>query len=125
MGIRMLGYAGAAGIATFLGIFVAVSELMAPFIEFSVLVGIPAGIVAGVLTAAVVVVQFGRGTDRAPRPLALTLGTFGLTFLAVFVVVLGGFRAGVTNSIASATILGLLSGLVVGARSRHELQPPG
>ncbi|OAQ52644.1 hypothetical protein HTG_09975 [Natrinema mahii] len=68
---RTLGYAAAAGIAAFLVVVVAVSELLVPAIEFSVLVGLPAGVGAGVLVAAVVFVQFGRHADGTPHPLAL------------------------------------------------------
>ncbi|MDS0473761.1 hypothetical protein [Natrinema sp. 1APR25-10V2] len=117
MRLRTLGYAAAAGIATFLVVFAAVSELLLPYIEFSVLVGLPAGIAAGVLIAAVVLVQVGRDGDPTRRWLARGLGAFGVTFLAVFVVV--GFGAGVTIAIAAGTLLGILTGIVVGVRSRR------
>jgi len=124
MRVRTLGYAAAAGIAAFLVVFVAVSELLLPAIEFSVLVGLPAGIGAGVLIAAVVLVRFGRHADGTPRPLALALGTFGVTFLAVFVALVS-LRPGVTGSIVIATGLGIVAGLAVGVRSRGENPPAG
>lgn len=122
--VRTLGYAAAAGIATFLVVFVAASELLLSAIEFSVLVGLPAGIGAGVLIAAVVLVQFGRNADGTPRPLALFLGAFGITFLAVFLALVL-LRAGVTGSIVIATGIGIVAGLVVGVRSRREKPPAG
>ncbi len=124
MNPRTLGYAAAAGIATFLVVFAAVSELLLSYIEFSVLVGLPAGIAAGVLTAAVVLVLFARNDSETSRPLALALGTFGVAFLAVFVGLLG-LQAGVTVSMAAATVLGLLAGTAVGVRSRREGLPIG
>ncbi|ELZ11396.1 hypothetical protein NP511_06855 [Natrinema thermotolerans] len=125
MRVRTLGYAAAAGLATFLVVFVAVSELLLPYLEFSVLVGLPAGIGAGVLIAAVVLVQFGRNADGTPQPLALGLGTFGVTFLTVLVVALVLLRAGVIGSIVSATGIGIVGGLVVGIRARREKPPTG
>ncbi|QLG50299.1 hypothetical protein [Natrinema halophilum] len=116
MNIRTHGYAVAAGIAAFLVVFVVVSELLLPYIEFSVFVGIPAGIVAGVLTA-VTVLLFSRETDRTRRPLAVALGTFGVTFLGILVVAIGGFQAGVTISIGIATLLGFLAGVLAAVRS--------
>ena len=117
---RALGYAGAAGIATFLVVFVVVSEALLPFLEFSVFVGLPAGLVAGVSVAVFVLVQFGRNEDRARRPLALALGTFGSTFLVGLVIALGGFQTGVTISITVAAVLGSLVGLVVGVRASRS-----
>ncbi|AGB32989.1 hypothetical protein C488_10076 [Natrinema pellirubrum DSM 15624] len=125
MRVRTLGYTAAAGIAAFLVVFVAVSELLLPFIEFSVLVGLPAGIGAGVLVAAVVLIQFGRNADGTPHPLALSLGTFGVTFLTVLAVALVLLRAGVAGSIVIATGVGLIGGLVGGLRARGEKPPAG
>ncbi|MFD1563718.1 hypothetical protein ACFR99_09175 [Haloarchaeobius amylolyticus] len=122
MRLRTLGAAGAAGLATFLLVFVIVSEALLPYIEFSVLVGVPAGLVAGALIATVVLVQSSQDDGRTRRPLALALGTFGVTFLVGFVVALGGLQAGVAISIAGAAVLGILSGLVAAVRARRE--PP-
>ena len=117
---RALVYAGAAGIATFLVVFVVVSEALLPFLEFSVFVGLPAGLVAGISIAVFVLVQFSRRKDRARPPLALTLGTFGITFLGVLVIALGGFQTGVTISITVAAVLGSLVGLVAGVRASRS-----
>ncbi|WP_254763148.1 hypothetical protein [Natrinema marinum] len=116
MRLRTLGSAAAAGTATFLLVFAVVSELLLPYIEFSVLVGLPAGIAAGVSVAAVVLVQFGRDGDPTRRALARALRAFGVAFLAVFVVAWLG--SGVTIAIAAGTLLGTLAGIVVGVRSR-------
>lgn len=81
---RTVGYAAAAGIAAFLVVFLVVSEALLPYIEFSVLVGISVGLVAGALAAAVVLTQIGQGSSRTRRGLANALGSFGVALLVVF-----------------------------------------
>ncbi|WP_435102569.1 hypothetical protein [Halarchaeum sp. P4] len=118
MRTRTIGYATAAGIATFLVVFVAVSEVLLPYVEFSVLVGIPAGLVAGALAAAFVLSQIGQEDSPTRRNLAKALGTFGVVLLVVFVlgVVL---RVGNTISLVAAAIIGVLAGAGVFVLSRE------
>lgn len=117
MRIRTLGYAAAAGIATFLVVFVVVSEALLPYIEFSVLVGIPAGLFVGVLVAAFVLTQLGKEDDRTRRGIAYALGAFGVTLLIVFVLATT-LQVGVTISLLGAVIVGVLVG--IGVFVRHS-----
>ena len=54
MRVRTLALALAAGAATFLVVTAVVSEVLLPVIEFSVLVGLPAGVAAGAAAAVLV-----------------------------------------------------------------------
>lgn len=114
--IRTLGYAAAAGIATFLVVFVVVSEALLPYIEFSVLVGIPAGLFVGVLVAAFVLTQLGKEDDRTRRAIAYALSAFGVTLLIVFVLAIT-LQTGATISLLAATIVGVIVG--IGIFLRH------
>lgn len=85
MNRRLLGLTIAAGLATFLIVGVAVTELLQSRIEFSLLVGIPAGLIAGAAIAAVVAWGVSEGAPAQRRRLAVAFGTFGATFLVVLV----------------------------------------
>lgn len=78
MDVRAGVVALAGGVAAFVIGFVAVTELLSATIEFSVFLGIPAGIVAGVITAGIIVWAINRELSW----LAFALGGFGLGFLA-------------------------------------------
>jgi hypothetical protein len=117
MDLRTLVAAAAAGLATFLVVAAAVSELLLPVVAFSVLVGVPAGLVAGAAVAAVVLLAIGD-RDRRRRRLALALSAFGVTLLAVFGVAVWVGRAGVTASLVAATLAGLLAGAAAYLRDR-------
>lgn len=104
---RTAGLALLAGLATFVVVGVVVTEFAAPQIEFSLFVGIPVGLVAGVAAAVVV---FARLEDPSPerrRP-ALAVAGFGLGF--VVAVVVGAGALGLRNSVAipAATVVGVL-----------------
>jgi hypothetical protein len=107
MRARTLGYAAAAGVAAFLLAFVAVAELLAGTVEFSVFVALPVGVVAGVAAAALVLHWTGRDADAGHRRLARALGAFGVGFLAALLAVAGAVGAGV--------VLGMVAGVAVGA----------
>ena len=97
MRVRDIGLALAAGIATFLLVGVLVTELTAARVEFSLFLGIPAGLVAGTAAAAVVFARLGD-PDPAKRRVALASGGFGVAFVGVLLLLAGGL--GVRNSIA-------------------------
>lgn len=80
MNYGRLTLALAAGAAAFVLVGAGVTELVAPRIAFSAIVGLPAGGLAGLVTTAVVVALFGRGTSRQRR-LARGMGGFGVGFL--------------------------------------------
>lgn len=113
MQLRTVGSAAAAGLASFLVTFVAVSELLLPDIEFSVLVGIPAGLVVGAIVAAFVLLHSGRETTQTHHRLAWALGTFGVVHLITFLVATAGLRFGAVVSLGGATAVGLIVGVVV------------
>jgi hypothetical protein len=82
---RTLGLALVAGLAAVLLVGIGVTELLQPRIEFSLLVGIPAGAVAGAVTAAAVA-RGVAGDGPGPRRVAFTVAAFGAAFLGTSVV---------------------------------------
>lgn len=89
MTLKSLGLALAAGITAFLVVVVAVTEIAQPWIEFSLFLGIPAGIVAAAFTAAAVYLGLADDAPAGRRRIAGTFGAFGVAYLAALVV-LGG-----------------------------------
>ncbi|MFW6448371.1 MAG: hypothetical protein ACOC0X_02390 [Halobacteriota archaeon] len=79
MDLRSIGLATAAGIAAFLLVTVAVTEAASATIEFSLFVGLPAGVIAGIAAMASVYVGLNRG--QRGRAVAAAAGAFGLGFL--------------------------------------------
>jgi hypothetical protein len=105
---RTLASAAAAGIAAFLVTVVAVTELLLPTVEFSVLVGLPAGIAVGFAVAAAVLLRSGEESSRLGRSLA----AFVVVFLAVLAV--GVVLAGPRTSILAGSVAGVALGIVAG-----------
>ena len=97
MRARDIGLALTAGIAAFLLVGVLVTELAAARIEFSLFLGIPVGLVAGIATAAFVIVRLGN-PDPAKRRVAQASGGFGVVFIGVLRLLAGGLS--VRNSLA-------------------------
>lgn len=85
------------GLAVLLVVGAAVTELAAARIESSLLVGIPAGLVAGVATAAFVFERL-ENPEPAGRRQAVAVAAFGLVFVAALLV--GVLGAGFQNSVA-------------------------
>jgi uncharacterized membrane protein YGL010W len=118
MQVRDLAIGAAAGLATFLVVTVLVTELAAPAIAFSVLVGLPVGVVAGLTVLVFVALALADETRPRRRHLAVGVGTFGVVFLLVFVV--EGIVLGRRPSIALpvATVVGLGFGVLAYVRAR-------
>jgi hypothetical protein len=111
MSLRTIGLAFVAGVAAFLLVGVAVTELLAARIEFSLFVGIPAGIVAGAVVTALVALGVGRD-DAGARRIAVAAGTFGAAFLVTTVAVAVLVGIGVVLSMAAGVVVGLVAALV-------------
>jgi hypothetical protein len=105
MNRKLLGLTLAAGVATFLIVGVAVTELLQSRIEFSLLVGLPVGLVAGAIAAGLVAWGTSKGAPAQRRRLATAFGAFGAGFLVVLV-------AGILLSIG--TIISIVIGVGVG-----------
>lgn len=117
MRLRTIAYAAGAGLAVFLLVAVAVTELLAARIAFSALVGLPAGLFAGAAVTALVLAGLG-GADPRLRALAAGVGAFGVVALAVLAALIALGRTGATLSLVLAAVVGLLAGGVVAVRSR-------
>ncbi|QCC47312.1 hypothetical protein [Halobellus limi] len=111
MNVRAIAAAAGAGVVAFLGAFVAVTELLAPTVEFSVFLGIPAGLIAGAVVAAVALL--GLGTDDGPRAPAAALLAFAIVFLVAFVGLLVGLGVGAVLALVPAVGVAAVGGLVV------------
>jgi hypothetical protein len=113
MRLRNLALVVASGLASFLAVGVLVTELATPYIEFSLFVGLPVGLLAGVAVAAIVAVGLGPAAGPGRRRPALALGTFGVTFLVVLFGAAGGFETGTVVALILASVLGLVAAVAV------------
>ena len=91
-------YALGGAVASFIIIGTLVTEVLRGTIAFSVLVGLPAGIIVGIIVGVFVSWSLGPGTSPRRRRLAVGIGAFGVTFVVVLLLVAGG--AGIRNSLA-------------------------
>lgn len=108
MRLRTVGLAVAAGVAAFLVVGVAVTELALAWIEFSLLVGLPAGLATGAFVAAATFLGLAEGAPARRRRAALSVGGFGVAFLAVLVVAAAVGGQGVVVSLVVAGGVGVV-----------------
>lgn len=106
MSLRSLGLALAAGVAAFLLVGVAVTELALAWIEFSLFVGLPAGLAAGAFVAAAVYLGLAEDAPARRRRVAVTAGGFGVGFLVVLVLIAVVVDLGVVSSLGVALFAG-------------------
>jgi hypothetical protein len=110
MNLKTYGLVLGAAIATFLLVGIAVTELVQPWIEFSLFVGIPAGLLAGAVAGALVALGLQIDAPAQRKLIARSFAAFRLVFLAVLV---GGnlVGMGVLISTLAGVIVGLLAGV--------------
>ncbi|WP_436928040.1 hypothetical protein [Halosimplex amylolyticum] len=111
MRIRTLALALAAGLAAFLAVGVAVTEVALRWIEFSLFVGLPVGLLAGLTAVALVVVGLGTEASHLLRRIAVMFATFGVFFLLVLVVTVGAFSVRNSHALVLAGAVGVISGV--------------
>lgn len=116
MKLRGILIAALAGLAAFIIVGVTVTEVTAEWIEFSLFVGIPAGVVAGVAVALVVYLGMSSDAPRFRRRVALGLGTFGGTFLLALIVGII-LNAPTVMLLMVATAIGAIAGMLAFIRS--------
>lgn len=96
----------------------AVSALLEPWIEFSLFLGIPAGLLAGVVAAGGVAAGFVVENSPVRTQIAMGVAGFSLAFLLSFGGVLLVLDAGVVISLGLSVVLGLVGGVFAYVRSR-------
>ena len=110
MQFRSVAASLAAGVAAFLLVGVAVTELAASRIEFSLFLGLPAGIGAGALAMTVVLLTV-EDVRPGRRRLGLAVGTFGVVFLVGLLVAAFVLRLGAVTAIAVGVVLGVFAAI--------------
>lgn len=122
MNMKSLSFALVAGIAAFVLVGVAVTALLEPRIEFSVFLGIPAGLVAGAIAAGAVYLGLGDDVPAERYRVALAFGMFGAGLL-VSLVVLAFAGQGITLSIVAGIVVGLVAAAVGYLRGKKPPAP--
>ncbi|SER44693.1 hypothetical protein [Natrinema salaciae] len=116
MSIRSGGLALVAGSAAFLIAGVTVTEFAHQWIEFSLFIGIPAGIVAGVVTSAAVYIGLADNSPAQRQRIASAVAGFGVVFLGGLLLLGGVLSLGVTLALSIAFVGALLAGTGVYVR---------
>lgn len=111
------------GITGFLVVGVGVTEFTSQWIEFSLFLGLPAGLVAGVGTAAAVYLGLATDAPLRRRRMAGALGAFGVGYLAGLLALAGLVNVPVVLSLVLAFVVGLVSAGV--AYYRSQTAPSG
>lgn len=123
MNVKSFGLTLAAGLAAFLIVGVAVTELLQSRIEFSLLVGLPAGLLAGAITIAAVALSLGDRVAPKRRKVAYSAGVFAVAFLVVLVT--GAILSqGITIAIIAGIVLGLGAAVVTYLRVSRDAESP-
>jgi ABC-type antimicrobial peptide transport system permease subunit len=115
MHARTLALAVAAGLAAFLAVGAAVTEVALRWIEFSLFVGLPVGGVAGVTAAALVALGSGDEASDRQRAVGAAVGAFGVAFLLAFTVAVGVFSVPNSRALTLSTLVAL--GAAAGANA--------
>jgi len=127
-GVTRFGVATAAGVTTFLLVTVAVTSLFERWIEFSVFVGLPAGLLAGVLAFGTVAYRLAETAPAGRRRLVGAVGGFSAAFLLALLGLTLGWNGSVALSIGVALgvgVLGLFIGYVTAYQSASREVSPG
>jgi hypothetical protein len=117
--VTRFGVATAAGVTTFLLVTVAVTTLFERWIEFSVFVGLPAGLLAGVLAFGAVAYRLAGAAPARRRRLVGAVGGFCAAFLLALLWLTVGWNGSVALSIGVALLVGVL-GLLIGYVSAFQ-----
>lgn len=120
---KSLSLATAAGIATYLITGVAVTEFAQPWIEFSLFVGLPAGVTAGAFAAAVVYLGLADDAPARHRRIAGALAGFGAVSLVVLIALSGLLDVGVTLALGIAFVVGVVAGIGTYVRGPRGTTP--
>lgn len=110
MTVRSLLVALAAGVAAFIVVGAAVSEYTLRWIEFSVFVGIPAGLAAGAFVAAGVYLGLADDAPAQRRRVASAFGGFGVAFVVLLVGLAAGLGLGTVQSMVVAAVAAAVIG---------------
>ena len=112
MSWKSVAIAGTVAITAFLVAGIAVTALLEPRIEFSMLVGLPAGLFAGVLAGAGML-HWLADDDRQKQVIGATVAWFSFGFLGSMAVLLFGWNGGVTFATGLAVVIGILVAALV------------
>jgi hypothetical protein len=117
MRLKYLSLALLSGIAAFLIVGATVTEFAQSWIEFSLFLGIPVGLVTGAVTAAAVYLGL---ADDAPvsRRVAVSVAAFGVGFLIALVVFGWLLNIGVTTALIVSVVVALAVAVVAYLRGR-------
>lgn len=116
---RRAGLALPAGLAALLLIGALVTEVLSARIEFSAILGLPAGVVAGLAAFAFTYTWLGTAPGSGRRGIAVGSSVFGALFLAALVVGVAGLGVRPSRAIPLAVGLGLVGAAVAATRERR------
>ena len=109
------------GIASFLVVGVVVTEFAQSWIEFSLLLGIPAGLATGAITAAAVYLGLADDAPAGRRRIAGAFAAFGVGFIVALVVFGWIVNIGVTTAIVISVVVALAVAAVAYFRGPKEV----
>ncbi|WP_207586257.1 hypothetical protein [Halomontanus rarus] len=119
--VKRIVLALAAGIAAFLIGGVTVTEVARPWIEFSLFLGIPAGLALGTFVAAAVSLGLADDATQHRHRIAVSLAGFGVSFLVTLVVLGGLVTIGAILALVVSFAAGLVAAAVIHLRRRADV----
>lgn len=129
MDVKSLVLAAGVGLATFLLVGGAVTAILEQWIEFSLFIGIPVGLLAGVLAAGGIAVGLSEEASTRQRIAKIVAG-FSLGFLLSLAVLLLIWNGGFTLTVGISIAVGLVTAVLVdwvrpSSPAGNKLSPTG
>jgi len=121
MSFKTISLALSSGIAVFLLVGVAVTEFAHSWIEFSLFLGIPAGLATGAFTAGAVYLGLAEDAPLNRRRIAGAIAAFGVAFVALLMILGLIVNAGVTTAIVSSVVVALVIAALAYRRGPNEM----
>ena len=121
MNLKSVSLALLSGVAAFLIVGVAVTEFAQPWIEFSLFLGIPAGLATGAFTAGAVYLGLADDAPGGRRRIAGAFAAFGVGFIVSLVVFGWVINVGVTTAIVISVVVALAAAVVAYLRGPKEM----
>ncbi len=122
-GLQTFGAALLSGVATLLVVTIVVTELIADEIEFSLLVGLPAGLVSGVLVGGIIYIAANRRRPGVAQVGASLVMGFAAGFMIAYFVAIVVLDIGTVEAMGAGAIVGLLTAVVSLIRNRSSRPP--
>lgn len=117
-GLQTFGASLLAGVATLLVVTVVVTQLLADELDFSLVVGLPAGLVGGIIVGGVIYLAAKKRHAGPAQTAASLVMSFAAGFLIAYFIAMVVLDLEMTTALGAAAVVGLVLAVVSVVRNR-------